>query len=126
LSWYATLDNDDGEQGSENVEKIDDDWDWDRWKKHFDQVDDQDRLLSVLKSQLNRAIKREDYEDAARLKVAIAATATNDAVGKVMSTFYRALLEERYKDAVYLRDKAGAGLVSSLFVFFLVSFITVV
>jgi len=37
---------------------------------------------------LNRAIKREDYEDAARLKVAIAATATNDAVGKVMSTFY--------------------------------------
>ncbi|CAD5329852.1 unnamed protein product [Arabidopsis thaliana] len=111
LSWYATLDNDDGEQGSENVEKIDDDWDWDRWKKHFDQVDDQDRLLSVLKSQLNRAIKREDYEDAARLKVAIAATATNDAVGKVMSTFYRALLEERYKDAVYLRDKAGAGLV---------------
>ena len=43
--------------------------------------------------------------------MAIAATATNDAVGKVMSTFYRALLEERYKDAVYLRDKAGAGLV---------------
>ncbi|CAL9227870.1 unnamed protein product [Arabidopsis halleri] len=112
LSWYTTtLDNDAGEQGSENVEKIDDDWDWDRWKKHFEQVDDQDRLLSVLKSQLNRAIKREDYEDAARLKVAIAATATNDAVGKVMSTFYRAVLEERYKDAVYLRDKAGAGLV---------------
>ncbi|XP_020873950.1 protein EXECUTER 1, chloroplastic isoform X2 [Arabidopsis lyrata subsp. lyrata] len=108
LSWYTTtLDNDAGE----NVEKIDDDWDWDRWKKHFEQVDDQDRLLSVLKSQLNRAIKREDYEDAARLKVAIAATATNDAVGKVMSTFYRAVLEERYKDAVYLRDKAGAGLV---------------
>ncbi|CAE6161427.1 unnamed protein product [Arabidopsis arenosa] len=112
LSWYTTtLDNDAGEQGSENVEKIDDDWDWERWKKHFEQVDDQDRLLSVLKSQLNRAIKREDYEDAARLKVAIAATATNDAVGKVMSTFYRAVLEERYKDAVYLRDKAGAGLV---------------
>lgn len=50
LSWYTTtLDNDAGEQGSENVEKIDDDWDWDRWKKHFEQVDDQDRLLSVLK-----------------------------------------------------------------------------
>lgn len=40
-----------------------------------------------VQSQLNRAIKREDYEDAASLKVAIAAAATNDAVGRVMSKF---------------------------------------
>uniref|UniRef100_A0A1J3K0Y8 Protein EXECUTER 1, chloroplastic n=1 Tax=Noccaea caerulescens TaxID=107243 RepID=A0A1J3K0Y8_NOCCA len=113
LSWYRTQDKDagDDEQGSGNVEKDEDDWDWERWKKHFEQIDEQDRLLSVLKSQLSRAIKREDYEDAARLKVAIAAAATNDAVGRVMSRFNRAVLEERYKDAVYLRDKAGAGLV---------------
>lgn len=36
-------------------------------------------------SQLIRAINREDFEDAARLKVAIAAAATNDTVGRVMS-----------------------------------------
>ncbi|KAJ0247315.1 Protein EXECUTER 1 [Hirschfeldia incana] len=113
LSWYNTQDKEAGdgddvvleEQGEEN------DWDWERWKKHFELIDDQDRLISVLKSQLNGAVKREEYEDAARLKVAIAAAATNDAVGRVMSTFNRAVLEERYKDAVYLRDNAGAGLV---------------
>lgn len=38
-----------------------------------------------LQSQLDHAVKREDYDDAARLKVAIAAAATNDAVGRVMS-----------------------------------------
>lgn len=36
-------------------------------------------------SQLGRAVYTEDYEDAARLKVAIAAAATNDTVGRVMS-----------------------------------------
>uniref|UniRef100_M4F7B5 Uncharacterized protein n=1 Tax=Brassica campestris TaxID=3711 RepID=M4F7B5_BRACM len=95
-----------------NIKKEEEsEWDWERWKKHFKRIDDQYRLLSFLKSQLNGAAKREDYEDAARLKVAIAAASTNDAVGRVMSSFNRAVLEERYKDAVYLRDKAGAGLV---------------
>jgi len=101
----------------------------------------------------------EDYEDAARLKVAFAAAANNDSVGRVMSylnviilttwcffgsqsfsilatnfcafffhnpiriyilnlfvsfpNFQRAIKEERYGDAAFLRDKAGAGLVSS-------------
>ncbi|KAL0891464.1 hypothetical protein Bca101_015447 [Brassica carinata] len=118
LSWYGNQDKDDGDdvvsggQGWGDIEEEEEsDWDWERWKKHFERIDDQDRLLSVLKSQLNGAVKREDYDDAARLKVAIAAASTNDAVGRVMSSFNRAVLEERYKDAVYLRDKAGAGLV---------------
>ncbi|KAG5014968.1 hypothetical protein JHK85_021104 [Glycine max] len=56
-------------------------------------------------SQLSRAVYLENYEDAARLKVAFAATANNDSVGR------RAIKEERYGDAAFLRDKAGAGLV---------------
>lgn len=36
-------------------------------------------------SQLAHAISREDYEDAAKLKVGIAAAATKDIVGRVMS-----------------------------------------
>ncbi|KAK8476489.1 hypothetical protein V6N11_021019 [Hibiscus sabdariffa] len=87
------------------------DWDWDRWKMHFEQVDEQERLVSLLKSQLNEAVRREDYEDAARLKVAIAAASRNDTVGRVISHLNRAVLEERFMDAAFLRDNAGAGLV---------------
>lgn len=34
---------------------------------------------------MTEAVSREDYDDAARVKVAIAAAATNDTVGRVMS-----------------------------------------
>lgn len=87
------------------------DWDWEQWRKHFSDVDEQERIVSVLKSQLASAINREDYEDAARLKVAIAAATTNDTIAKAMSHLNRAVLEERYGDAALLRDYAGAGLV---------------
>lgn len=38
-----------------------------------------------LQNQLHLAVVKEDYEEAARIKVAIAAAATNDTVGRVMS-----------------------------------------
>lgn len=38
-----------------------------------------------MQSQLTNAIEREDYEEAARIKVAIAAAARSDTVGRVMS-----------------------------------------
>ncbi|KAE8719864.1 Protein EXECUTER 1 [Hibiscus syriacus] len=88
-----------------------DDWDWGRWKKHFEQVDEQERLISLLKSQLHEAVHRENYEDAARLKVAIAAAAANDTVGRVISNLNRAVMEEHFEDAAFFRDNAGAGLV---------------
>jgi hypothetical protein len=53
----------------------------------------------------------EDYGEAARLKVAIAAASNNDSVGKVIALLKRAIKEERYGDAALLRDNAGAGLV---------------
>ncbi|XP_044509058.1 protein EXECUTER 1, chloroplastic isoform X2 [Mangifera indica] len=94
-----------------NTVSDEEDWDWYRWKKHFEEVDEQERLVSILKSQLGNAVYREEYGDAARFKVAIAAAAANDTVGRVMSNLNRAVAEERYEDAAILRDKASAGLV---------------
>lgn len=37
------------ERGSEEVEDNDWDWDWNRWKKHFDEVDEQEHIVSLLK-----------------------------------------------------------------------------
>ncbi|MCD7447957.1 hypothetical protein HAX54_036776 [Datura stramonium] len=56
------------------------------------------------------ATSREDYEDAARLKVAIAAAATKDIVGRVMCHVNKAV-EKSAGDAVFMRDCAGTGLV---------------
>lgn len=102
-----------GVVGSEEEKDVDDDrsWDWDRWRKHFDEVDEQECLVSFLKSRLKHAVYAEDYQDAARLKVAIAALATNDTVGRAMSHLHRAIEEERYRDAAFIRDNAGTGLV---------------
>lgn len=86
------------------------DWDWERWKKHFDEVEEQEKIVSVLKSQLGHAVRREEYEYASKLKVAVAAAATNDIVGRVFKHFNRAIEEERYQDAAFLRDHAAAGL----------------
>ncbi|RDX91239.1 Protein EXECUTER 1, chloroplastic, partial [Mucuna pruriens] len=96
-------------RGSASAE--DAEWDWDRWRLHFHEVDEQERLLGILKSHLGDAVLLEDYEDAAKLKVAIAAVATNDTVGTVIFHFNRAIEEERYSDATFLRDEAGIGLV---------------
>lgn len=42
-------------------------------------------FFSLTQSRLSHAVYAEDYQDAARLKVAIAALATNDTVGRAMS-----------------------------------------
>ncbi|KAL1534385.1 protein of unknown function (DUF3506) [Salvia divinorum] len=86
-------------------------WDWERWRKHFVEVDEQERIVSILKSQLANAIEREDYGEAARIKVAIAAAARSDTVGRVISHLKKSVEEERYGDAAFIRDHAGAGLV---------------
>ncbi|ESW20355.1 hypothetical protein PHAVU_006G201700 [Phaseolus vulgaris] len=89
----------------------DSEWDWERWRHRFHEVEEQERLLRILKSRIGNAVKLEDYDDAATLKVAIAAVAKDDTVGTVISNLNRAVEEERYSDAAFLRDEAGTGLV---------------
>ncbi|PIA56180.1 hypothetical protein AQUCO_00700498v1 [Aquilegia coerulea] len=93
-----------------NVEEEIEEWNWERWKKYFDEVEEQAKNVSVLKSQLGKAVYGEEYEYASKLKVAIAAAATNDVVGRVITQLKRAIEQERYQDAAFYRDHAGAGL----------------
>ncbi|KAL5714393.1 Protein EXUTER 1 [Ranunculus cassubicifolius] len=88
----------------------DEEWDWERWKKHFQQVDEQEKIVSLFKSQVGNAVHKEEYAHASKLKIAMAAAATNDVVGRVITQLDRAVEEERYQDAAFLRDHAGAGL----------------
>ncbi|XP_039138463.1 protein EXECUTER 1, chloroplastic [Dioscorea cayenensis subsp. rotundata] len=86
-------------------------WDWERWEKHFAEVEEQENLVAALKSQLRVAVAREDYEEAAKLKAAIMATTKKDTVATAISELKRAVVEERYGDAAFFRDYAGCGLV---------------
>ncbi|KAJ0970106.1 hypothetical protein J5N97_022983 [Dioscorea zingiberensis] len=85
-------------------------WDWDRWNKHFAEVEEQERLVDALKLQLRIAAAIEDYKEAVKLKAAITIATKNDAVGTAISDLNRAIAEERYNDAAFLRDHAGVGL----------------
>ncbi|KAI9074192.1 hypothetical protein K1719_043846 [Acacia pycnantha] len=109
----ATVAEKDGSE-KENREPEEEEWYWDRWRKHFQDIDEQERLVSIVafgianlalkpfssiayemsykscldkdESQISRAVCMEDFEDAARLKVAIAAAAAaHDSVGRVIS-----------------------------------------
>ncbi|CAA6657795.1 unnamed protein product [Spirodela intermedia] len=74
-------------------------------------MEEQANVVSILKSNLSEAVGKEDYEDAAKLKIAIAAATANDTVGRAISLLEKALEEERYQDATFIRDHAGTGLV---------------
>ncbi|XP_074585578.1 protein EXECUTER 1, chloroplastic-like [Curcuma longa] len=93
------------------VEENGEDWDWERWKQHFMEIEEHEKLVSVLKSQLNEAILREDYGEAAKLKLAITGATRKDIVGAALTSMNRAIEEERYSDAAFIRDHVGAGLV---------------
>ncbi|KAL2650555.1 hypothetical protein R1flu_018683 [Riccia fluitans] len=84
---------------------------WDQWEKVFTEVDERENLASVLRFHLQEAVEKEDFQEAATLKNALAAVSTGDAVFDVMNELKQALAEERYKDVTNLRDKGGAWLV---------------
>ncbi|XP_068643193.1 protein EXECUTER 2, chloroplastic [Aristolochia californica] len=87
------------------------DGDWNRWSQHFSEVDRAERLTSVLKLQLEDAVEEEDFQEAVRLKNAIAEAASKDTVAEVMSQLKNAIDEERYTDASILSRCTGTGLV---------------
>uniref|UniRef100_A0A7N0TZX6 Uncharacterized protein n=1 Tax=Kalanchoe fedtschenkoi TaxID=63787 RepID=A0A7N0TZX6_KALFE len=86
-------------------------WDWNRWNRHFEEVEQAENLASVLKFQLEEAIEKEDFEEAIKLKRAIAETMTKDTVAGIMLQLKNAVEEERYNDASSLSRHTGSGLV---------------
>ncbi|GJN06069.1 hypothetical protein PR202_ga23754 [Eleusine coracana subsp. coracana] len=86
-------------------------WDWTRWSRHFDEVDQAENYASLLKFQLEEAVENEDFAEASKLKKSILEAAGNDAVAHVMSELKSAIEEQRYQDASRLTRLAGTSLV---------------
>jgi len=58
-----------------------------------------------MKSELEQAVEREDYERAAKLRDAIADLQAGDPIYQLSSELQEAVAEERYDDAAALRDQ---------------------
>ncbi|PWZ34018.1 hypothetical protein Zm00014a_024443 [Zea mays] len=86
-------------------------WDWTRWSRHFDEVDQAESYASLLQFQLEEAVENEDFAEAAKLKRDIIEATGNDAVAHVMSELKSAIEEQRYQDASRLTRLAGTSLV---------------
>ncbi|CAN1347612.1 Protein EXECUTER 2, chloroplastic, partial [Linum perenne] len=87
------------------------DWDWNRWGRHFVEIEQAESFASVLKFQLEEAIEKEDFQEAAKLKNTIAEATSMDSVSEIMSELKNAIDEERYHDASRLCKHTGSGLV---------------
>ncbi|XP_042496452.1 protein EXECUTER 2, chloroplastic-like [Macadamia integrifolia] len=86
-------------------------WDWNQWTRNFSEIEQAESFVSVLKFQLEDAIEKEDFQEAAKLKDAIAEATSKDAVAEILSQLKNAIDEERYHDASRLCRLSGSGLV---------------
>lgn len=87
------------------------DWDWNRWNRHFSEIEQAESFSSVLNFQLEDAIEKEDFQEAAKLKIAIKDATSKDSIAEIMSELKNAIDEERYHEASRLCRSTGSGLV---------------
>ncbi|KAL5076375.1 hypothetical protein RYX36_015359 [Vicia faba] len=86
-------------------------WDWNRWCRHFSDIEQAESFASLLKFQLEDAVEKEEFQEAAKLKRAIEEATSKDSVAEIMSQLKNAIDDERYHDASRLCRYTGSGLV---------------
>ncbi|TKY73493.1 EXECUTER 2 [Spatholobus suberectus] len=86
-------------------------WDWNRWCRHFAEIEQAENFASVLKFQLDDAIEKQDFQEAIKLKSALAEATSKDTVAEIMAQLKSAIDDERYHDASRLCRYTGSGLV---------------
>ncbi|XP_027167560.1 protein EXECUTER 2, chloroplastic [Coffea eugenioides] len=107
LASYTGFDD----ENSNNSPPPASEWDWNLWVRHISEIEQAESYASVLKFQLEDAIEREDFQEAAKLKTAIREATLKDSIAEIMSELKNAVDEERYHDASRLCRTTGSGLV---------------